>query len=107
MDKESTGGMTIPQGTTSSWTRRIHCRNGNSARKHQLKDKESTAGMVIPPGITSSWRMNPQEEWQFRQDSPAHGKGIHRRNGNSARNHQLMEKEFTGGMAIPPGITSS
>jgi hypothetical protein len=75
MDKESTGGV------------------ANSARNHQLMDEESTGGVAIPPGITSSWTRNPQEEWQFLQELPAHGQGIYRRNDNSARNHQLMDEE--------------
>jgi hypothetical protein len=44
-DEESTGGMVIPPGITSSWTK-------------------------YPPGITSSWTRNPLGEWLFRRESP-------------------------------------
>jgi hypothetical protein len=45
--------------------------------------------MLIPLEISSSLTRNPSEKWLFRQELPAHGRGIHRRNG------------------IPLGITSS
>jgi hypothetical protein len=63
--------------------------------------------MVIRPGTTSSRMRNSLEEWLFRQELPAHGWGILWRNGNSARNYQLTDEEFSGGMIIPPGTTSS
>jgi hypothetical protein len=41
------------------------------------------------------------------RELPAHGRGIHRKNGYSAGNYQLMDEESTGRKVIPPGITSS
>jgi hypothetical protein len=80
--------------------------------------------MVILPGITTSWTRNLPEEWLFRRELPAHGRGIHLKNVYSAMNYQLSGKESTTGMGfrrklpayrrgihprkgIPPGITCS
>jgi hypothetical protein len=41
VDEESTGGMVIPPGITSSWTRN-YLKNVYTSRKIQLIDKEST-----------------------------------------------------------------
>jgi hypothetical protein len=73
---------------------------------------------------TTSWTWNPPEKWLFRRQLPALRRGIHRKNGYSARNYQLRDKESTRGMKfrwklpakrqeipsvnkIPLGITSS
>jgi hypothetical protein len=37
--------------------------------------------MVNLLGLTSSWTRNSQEEWLFRWELPANGRGIHPRNG--------------------------
>jgi hypothetical protein len=124
MDEESTEGMVILLGITSSWTRNpqeewlfcweltahrreIHRRNSDSAGNYQLKDEESNGEMVILLGITSSWTKNPPEKWLFCWELPAHGRRIHRRNGYSTGNYQLMDEESTGRMVILLGITSS
>jgi hypothetical protein len=56
-----------------------------------------TRTIVILPGITLSWTRNPQEEWLFLWELPAHGGGIHRRNGYSAGNYQFIDEESTRG----------
>jgi hypothetical protein len=61
IDEESTCGMVIPLGITSTWTRNPPGEwsfFGNC----QLIDKESTGGKVILLGITSSGMRNPPEE---------------------------------------------
>jgi hypothetical protein len=65
-------------------------------RESQILDKESTRVMVVLRGITSSWTRNPPEEWLFSGESPAPGQGIHQRNGCSAGNYQLLDKESIG-----------
>jgi hypothetical protein len=77
--------------------------NGN----YHFTDEKSFRGTVIPPESPAHGQGIYRRSGKFRQESPAHGRGIYRRSGYSARNHQLMDKESTGGMAIPPGITSS
>jgi hypothetical protein len=47
--------------------------------------------MVIPPQITSSLTRNSPDEWIFRRELPAYGRGIHRMNGYSAANYQLVD----------------
>jgi hypothetical protein len=47
------------------------------------------------------------EEWFFRQELPAHGRGIDQKIDYSAGNYQLLEKESTRRLIILPGITSS
>jgi hypothetical protein len=58
----------------------------NSER--QATGEESTRGMSFPPGIDSFWTRNPLEEWFFRWESLASGRGTHWR------------------MDIPPEITT-
>jgi hypothetical protein len=52
-------------------------------------DKESTGGMVILLVNNSSGMENPAQEW------------------DSAGSYQLMDKEFTRGILIPPGTPTS
>jgi hypothetical protein len=53
--------------------------------------------MAILPGISTSWMWNPLEEWLFRRELPAHGRGIHMKNVIFAGNCQLKDKESTRG----------
>jgi hypothetical protein len=51
--------------------------------------EESTGGMVIPPGITGSKTRNLPDECYFSGQGPA----IHRKNGYSIGNFQLVEEK--------------
>jgi hypothetical protein len=51
--------------------------------------------MVILSGITTSWMRNPQEEWLFCWEFPAHRQGW-----GSARIYQLIDYKSTQGMGF-------
>jgi hypothetical protein len=53
---------------------------GYSGGNCQIMEEEYCGGMVIPLGITCSWTRDRLEEWYFRRELPAHGRGIHLRN---------------------------
>jgi hypothetical protein len=48
-------------------------------------------------GAPYKWTRNPPEELLFSWKSPALGRGIHRKNGNSDGNYQFMDMESTCG----------